>query len=364
MKKTWRETGARFLTGLGIALCYVWLIADAASASAASVSALGLCARVIVPSLFPFFVCSNVFCALGLEKPVEKALSRVMEPVFGVPGSGAAALFVGLTGGYPSGAQSVGALYGSGSIDKQTAKRLLLFCNNCGPAFIFGVVGHTVFGSGLAGLLLYLVHAASSLLLGIFSRQKGNAHKNSARYMENSPPVSFSAALTESVKKSGQTALEVCMFVVVFGVLAAMAQAALRPVLPDWALVIVSGLLELSGGASALAEASMPVGAKFALASFFLAFGGLSVHAQTKAVLSSAGLGDLPVLFPKLLHALLAGILSIPVFALLRTQLEAAQAFSLGASTLPLAAGELALCAALCLSFRKMAGSNLRRNRV
>ena len=85
------------------------------------------------------------------------------------------------------------------------------------------------------------------------------------------------------------------MFVVVFGVVTAMVQTALRPVLPDWALVIVSGLLELSGGASALAEAAMPQGVKFALASFFLAFGGLSVHAQTKAVLSSAGLEGLPV---------------------------------------------------------------------
>lgn len=364
MKDTGRKIVARFLAGLAIGLCYVWLIVDARAASAASVSALGLCAKVIVPSLFPFFVCSNLFCALGLERPMERVLSRVVEPLFGVPGSGAAALFVGLTGGYPSGAQSVGALYGGGSIDRQTAKRLLLFCNNCGPAFLFGVVGPSVFGSSLAGLLLYLVHVASSLLLGIFVRKSGHMQERTAQDAENVPSVSFSSALTASVKKSGQTALEVCMFVVVFGVVTAMVQTALRPVLPDWALVIVSGLLELSGGASALAEAAMPQGVKFALASFFLAFGGLSVHAQTKAVLSSAGLEGLPVFFPKLLHALLASILSIPVYALFRARLEAAQAFLSQAPVLPFAVMELMLCAAICLAFRKMAGSNLRRDRV
>ena len=364
MKKSRRETGARFLAGLAIGLCYVWLIADAQAASAASAAALGLCARVIVPSLFPFFVCSNLFCALRLEKPMEKALSRVMEPVFGVPGSGAAALFVGLTGGYPSGAQSVGALYASGSIDRQTAERLLLFCNNCGPAFIFGVVGRAVFGSGSAGLLLYLVHVAAALLPGFFARKKGSTYERPSQSAEQAPPMSFSAALTESVKKSGQTALEICMFVTVFGVLGAMAQAALRPVLPDWALVIVSGLLELSGGAAALAEAAIPQGAKFVLASFFLAFGGLSVHAQTKAVLASTRLESLPVFFPKLLHALLSSALSIPVYALFRTQLEAAPVSSAQAASLPFAITELALCLALCLRFRKMAGSNLRGNRV
>lgn len=204
MKDRGQKTGTQFLAGLAIGLCYVWLIADSEAASAASVSALGLCAKVIVPSLFPFFVCSNLFCALGLERPMERVLSRVVEPLFGVPGSGAAALFVGLTGGYPSGAQSVGALYGGGSIDRKTAKRLLLFCNNCGPAFIFGVVGPSVFGSSLAGLLLYLVHVASSLLLGIFVRKSGHMQERTAQDAENVPSVSFSSALTASVKNRGR----------------------------------------------------------------------------------------------------------------------------------------------------------------
>ena len=87
MKDNGRKIVARFLAGLAIGLCYVWLIVDARAASAASVSALGLCAKVIVPSLFPFFVCSNLFCALGLERPMERVLSRVVEPLFGVPRS-------------------------------------------------------------------------------------------------------------------------------------------------------------------------------------------------------------------------------------------------------------------------------------
>ena len=86
--------------------------------------------------------------------------------------------------------------------------------------------------------------------------------------------------------------------------------------------------------------------------------------AQTKAVLSSAGLEGLPVFFPKLLHALLASILSIPVYALFRARLEAAQAFLSQAPVLPFAVMELMLCAAICLAFRKMAGSNLRGDRV
>lgn len=104
------------------------------------------------------------------------------------------------------------------------------------------------------------------------------------------------------------------MFVLLFGVLTALVQSALKAFLPPLALTALSGILELSGGAGALAELALAQGVKFTLASMLLAFGGLSVHAQTRAVLTPTGLGSLPVFLPKLLHALTAGLLSIPVY--------------------------------------------------
>ena len=194
MKQNLEKTRVRFLQALAIGACYVWLIVRPEDASLAAAGALSLCAKVIVPSLFPFFVCANLFCALHLTQPLERALSGVMQPVFGVPGSGAAALVVGLTGGYPSGAQTIAALYAAGSIDKKSAGRLLLFCNNCGPAFIFGVVGPAVFGSRLAGLLLYIVHCTSALLLGTLPRKKTavppSENANAAQEAPPSPTAS------------------------------------------------------------------------------------------------------------------------------------------------------------------------------
>ena len=364
MKQNLEKTRVRFLQALAIGACYVWLIVRPEDASLAAAGALSLCAKVIVPSLFPFFVCANLFCALHLTQPLERALSGVMQPVFGVPGSGAAALVVGLTGGYPSGAQTIAALYAAGSIDKKSAGRLLLFCNNCGPAFIFGVVGPAVFGSRLAGLLLYIVHCTSALLLGTLPRKKTAVLPSENTNAAQEAPPSFSAALTVSVRKAGQTALEVCMFVLLFGVLTALVQSALKAFLPPLALTALSGILELSGGAGALAELSTAQGVKFTLASMLLAFGGLSVHAQTRAVLTPTGLGSLPVFLPKLLHALTAGLLSIPVYRLFDAQLASSVAFAACGAGAGFALMELTLSVLACLIFRKMAASNLHRDRV
>ena len=154
------------------------------------------------------------------------------------------------------------------------------------------------------------------------------------------------------------------MFVVVFGVFSSMLRSALSNVLPSPALFILTGLLELSGGMHVLSGLAMPQGLKFIAASFFLAFGGFSIHAQTKAVLAQAGLQDLPVFFPKLLHAALSACLSIPVYLLFRETLRAAQSFScVFRADVCWLSGFLA-GGLIFLTFQKIAGSILRQDRV
>ena len=68
---------------------------------------LDLCARVIVPTLLPFFVLTVLLSELGLPKMLGRRLERPMRALFGVSGTGAAAFLLGVTGGYPLGAAAV-----------------------------------------------------------------------------------------------------------------------------------------------------------------------------------------------------------------------------------------------------------------
>ncbi|MDR1299354.1 MAG: sporulation protein, partial [Oscillospiraceae bacterium] len=111
----------------------------------AAMYGLELCANVIVPSLFPFFVLSSLMVDTGAARRIGAPLGRVMRPLFNVRGECAAAVVLGIIGGYPVGARTVINLYENGDCSKAEAERLLSFCNNSGPAFIFGVVGAGVF---------------------------------------------------------------------------------------------------------------------------------------------------------------------------------------------------------------------------
>ena len=140
---------------------------------AAAQNGLTLCINVIIPSLFPFFVLSTLIVQLGIARYFGRILEPVMRPLFNVGGACSTAFVLGFIGGYPVGAKTVIALYENGSCTKAEAERLLSFCNNSGPAFIFGVVGAGVFSSSTVGLLLYLTHSLASICVGLIFRNWG-----------------------------------------------------------------------------------------------------------------------------------------------------------------------------------------------
>ena len=83
-------------------------------------------------------------------------------------GSGAFALSMGMTSGYPTGAKITTDLYENGELTKIEAERLLSFTNTSGPLFIISSCGVGMFKSPQIGLLLFITHILGSLTTRIF----------------------------------------------------------------------------------------------------------------------------------------------------------------------------------------------------
>ena len=333
------------LPALALAAAFAALLRFPQEVSASVTEGLRLSVSVLIPSLFPFFICVNLTSALGLTGVLARVFAPVMRQMFHVSGAGCTAVLCGAAGGYPSGAQCVAALYREGQLSRAEAEYLLLFCNNAGPAFLFGAVG-TVLGIGMTGcLLLWGIHLLSALVIGLVNRPK--EAPNAAL-----PPVqraNASGAVVEAVRSAGQAVLQITMFVAAFSVLARLLTMAAAHILPDGVCTVLTGMLELSGGIAALANLPIALRWKLALASFFLGFGGLCVCMQTQAVLAPAGLSGCGMLLAKLAQGLLAALITFFLAPLLPETVTAS------AGTLPgaFAAGLLA-CGGICLGWRKM----------
>ena len=162
-----RKHGRAMIEGAGLLLVGLLLFLFPEESVAAAREGISLCVDVLIPSLFPFFVLSSLLISTGLAGLCARPLESFMRPLFGVGGAGAAALSLGLIGGYPVGARTVAQLVQRRECSQTEARRLSLFCNNCGPAFFIGAAGVGVFGAKEAGFLLLGANLTAAVLLGI-----------------------------------------------------------------------------------------------------------------------------------------------------------------------------------------------------
>lgn len=280
----------------------IWLLADAGRVRLAAAEALALCARTVIPALFPFMAVSGLLVSLGFGEWVSPHLAGFMGPLFRLPGSAGSALLLGLVGGYPVGTRTAAELYRENLLTREEAQRLLVFCNNSNPVFLVSVLGTGVFGSVRTGVYLWLIHILSALLTGLLFRGSGPSRRSPVQAFP-CRAVSLPSAFVASVQSALSGILSVCAFVVLFYV----ALLPLRSVGGRWGAALV-GTVELFS----LSPLLPPDGFGFLLAAFCSGWGGLSVLCQTASVLDGTDLSLTPCLLGKAvqgaLSALLAGL--------------------------------------------------------
>lgn len=276
------------------ALAMLVLILDAKTAQSGALAGIGLCIRSVIPSLFPLFVLSGL-----LTSGLSGSRLRLLRPVcrlVGIPEGGETLLAVGFLGGYPMGAQCVSQLYQQRQISEKCAKRLLMFCSNAGPAFLFGIAAPQ-FSSPWAGWALLGIQLLSALLVGLLLPGKE---------AEPVKPPETSASLPEAVNRSVAVMARICGWVVLFRILLAFLEAWLP--ISGTAGVVISGLLELTVGCCNLQKIPQE-GLRFVAAAGLLSFGGLCVWLQTASV--TGPLGTKSYILGKLLQMFLAVALAL-----------------------------------------------------
>ncbi len=236
-----------------------------------------LCGRSVIPSLFPMFV--------AVTLSVQCGLGRLLPPAW-------SAVVLGLVGGYPVGAKTVAELLKNGDLTAPQAQRVLCCCNNCGGAFLLGVVGRGVFGDVRAGWLLWGICSAVSLLFAVFLVPR--TRRPAGAFLPKPD-------LVGAVREGAASMVHLSGFVVFF--LAALRLAA---ALTGAASPLLLGFFELTCGCAALRATR----AGFVMAAAMVAWGGVSIHAQTAAVLSGTELRLGPYLLCKLAQAVVAGALA------------------------------------------------------
>lgn len=270
----------RTLTCIAAALTMLILILDAKTALSGAVEGVQLCVQVVIPSLLPLF-----FLSIFLTDALSSISTGLLTPLgrfCRIPGNTPALLVLGLLGGYPTGAQSVAEAYRAGHLSKEDGMRLLGFCSNAGPAFVFAM-GATQFQDPRIPMVLWLIHILSALITG---RILPSFNSKIAAL----PPKNSSISPTAAMGKTLRTLGFVCGWVILFRVLLTFMDRWFLWYIPEELRTAIHIFLELANGCAELNRITNE-GLRMMFFSAALGFGGICVLMQTVSVTGSLGLG-------------------------------------------------------------------------
>ncbi len=292
----------------------------------ATKNGLVLWVNSIIPTLFPFFVATELLSHTNFTYILGKILNKFMKPLFNIRGEGSFALIMGIISGYPIGAKIAANFRENNICTKEECERLLSFTNNSGPLFIIGTVGITMFGNSTIGFLLLITHLMASITVGIIFRfwkyntKNENIEYNYYSHSKNNINLSnLGEIIGNSITSSINTILLIGGFVVLFSVIISILQNShlldtfslfLNPIFnflhipSEFSSGFISGILELTNGLSIISNIPQKkISINIIIASFLLGFGGISILLQVWSTISKTDLSIKPYILGKLLQA-------------------------------------------------------------
>ena len=289
--------------------CFVLILRNSDAAIEYIGRGLTLCARTVIPSLFPFMVISELLVSSGAGEALGRLFSRLMQWLFGLSGAGASAVFLGSMCGFPIGAKTAVGLLDRNAISKTECEHLLTFTSNPGSAFLITGVGMSLYGNRRLGVLLYVTVLCSGFFVGFLSRfflRRGDEPAEHPHF-PSGLHIGGIETFTGAVSGAATAMLTVCAYVIFFSALTGALGCAISD-LGDGTTgyALLSGLLEMTGGISLAASLPDPRWALI-LTAAFAGWSGISVHCQVMTLCGGRGLSFKPYLLAKALQGLLCG---------------------------------------------------------
>lgn len=282
--------------------------------------ALNLCSKMLIPSLFPLTIISEIATETGAVRRLTGRISKPVSYILGVDESATTPYFLGVLGGYTASCKSAILLYRSGRISKQDCESVIALSNMPSLAFLTGFVGSGIFKSSTVGWILWLCTVLSTLILGIIQRFlfKSRAEARQECCIAIPSRKSFSRIFVDAITHSANAMLLICANVVFFSVLIGV----LKPILIQFgfgesATKLLLGTFEITRGVIFCSEPGNGGLIPLLACAFFIGWSGICVHFQVISLCDCEDLSFKRYFLLKLLQGIICTAIVWIVFSLL-----------------------------------------------
>lgn len=275
----------------------------------------------VFPSLFPFFVISELLINYGFIELVSEIFTPITS-MFKVKKEASFIFIMSIISGFPSNAKYVRELYKNNLIDENDASKILTFTHFSNPLFILGTISISFLNNSDVGLLILFCHYISNIIIGFLFRNYYPVNQKNKISIKNgilnmhkkriSKDKSFGEIITNSLLNTINTLLLILGVITLFLIFTTILNKYIH--LNDFYTSIFNGLIEMTQGLKYTSMLNISLKFKTIISAMIISFGGLSVHMQIISILSDTNIKYLPFLIARIIHSIISGILVFILF--------------------------------------------------
>ena len=256
----------------------------------------------IVPTLFPIYIITDLLANYNGFYYLSKLFGKFIEKVFKMKKETSFIFLLSIISGFPSNSKYIKMMLDNKTINIKEANKLLTFTHFSNPLFIIESVDINFLHNKKIGLLILVIDYITNIIIGFFYR---NYYVNlESIIILKKDKESFVNCLTNSIYKTIKILLLLFGIITFFMLITSILKTNLK--INSFILNIICGLLEMTQGIYYIASSNINIILKASIITFFLSFGGISIHMQVFSILKDYKLKYSNYLLARIFHGLIS----------------------------------------------------------
>lgn len=226
----------------------------------------------LLPSLFPFFIFSDLFVSSGIVESLSNKFGNIFSKIFKVSKYSFFIFFISLFSGCPTNAKNIKNMLDNHFIDKLEAEKILSFTLFYNPFLIYSIT--RLFLKTKDCIIIIIIVYLSNILVGLIIRNKKCPINKLCLNTFNN------ITLIDSIKNTIFSLIGILGTIIFMMILVTLFKTH-----NIYINNIINGFLEITSGIINLSILNIAYNLKLVLCIIYLSFGGLSIHLQIKSIL-------------------------------------------------------------------------------
>lgn len=260
----------------------------------------------LFPSIFIFFIISDILNNYNFPYYISLFLGKLIHKIYHLPCETAYIIIMSMVSGFPGNSKLIDEQLENNTINYYDANKLLTMTHFSNPLFIIYTIGINILKDKKIGIIILICHFITNFIIGFFFR-KIYPFNLAKKEIQIHQPLPFMIMLKKSINNTIYTLINVFGIIIFFSLLVKTVNIYLN--LNPFSNMLLNGLLEITNGLNLLSHLSLSKIKIAMLATFFISFGGISIHMQIISILSKYPINYYIYLIARILHASISTLL-------------------------------------------------------